>query len=101
MHSYQSAWTMLRSSGHFHPSLSRNILTHFIISSSSLFFHPNTSISLHRFLRARKFDVAKAKAMLLAAEQWRKDDKIDELVQCVQLRRSLRVSVNRAIRAET
>jgi hypothetical protein len=42
MHSYQSAWTMLRSSGHFHPSLSRNILTHFIISSSSLFFHPNS-----------------------------------------------------------
>jgi hypothetical protein len=37
--------------------------------------------ALLRFLRARKFDVAKAKVMLLAAEQWRKDDKIDELVQ--------------------
>ena len=28
--------------------------------------------------------------MLLAAEQWRKDEKVDELVQCVQLHRSLR-----------
>lgn len=36
-----------------------------------------------RFLRARKFDVPKAKAMLLAAEQWRKDEKVDELARCV------------------
>lgn len=36
-----------------------------------------------RFLRARKFDVPKAKAMLLSAEQWRKDEKVDELAQCV------------------
>ncbi|KAI0269387.1 CRAL-TRIO domain-containing protein [Gloeopeniophorella convolvens] len=36
---------------------------------------------LLRFLRARKFDVPKAKAMVLAAEQWRKDEKVDELVQ--------------------
>ncbi|KAG1731968.1 CRAL-TRIO domain-containing protein [Suillus paluster] len=33
-----------------------------------------------RFLRARKFDVPKAKAMLLAAEQWRRDMKVDEIV---------------------
>jgi hypothetical protein len=36
-----------------------------------------------RFLRARKFDVPKAKAMLLSAEQWRKDEKVDELARCV------------------
>jgi len=36
-----------------------------------------------RFLRARKFDVQKAKEMLLAAEQWRKDMKVDELVRFV------------------
>jgi len=33
---------------------------------------------LLRFLRARKFDVPKAKAMLLSAEQWRKDENVDE-----------------------
>jgi hypothetical protein len=37
-----------------------------------------------RFLRARKFDVAKAKEMLLAAEQWRRDMKVDEIVQFVR-----------------
>jgi len=36
-----------------------------------------------RFLRARKFDVQKAKEMLLAAEQWKKDMKVDELVRFV------------------
>lgn len=40
-------------------------------------------ISWCRFLRARKFDVPKAKAMLLSAEQWRKDEKVDELARCV------------------
>ncbi|KAH9916783.1 CRAL-TRIO domain-containing protein [Fomitopsis serialis] len=34
---------------------------------------------LLRFLRARRFDVEKAKAMLLACEQWRKDFGVDEL----------------------
>lgn len=37
--------------------------------------------SLLRFLRARKFDVAKAKVMLYAAEQWRKDFGVDEIMQ--------------------
>jgi hypothetical protein len=32
-------------------------------------------------LRARKFDLAKAKAMLLAEEQWRKDFEVDEIVK--------------------
>ncbi|KAG6330452.1 hypothetical protein ID866_8640 [Astraeus odoratus] len=37
--------------------------------------------TLLRFLRARKFDVAKAKAMLLSAEQWRKDFGIEDLMR--------------------
>jgi len=39
-----------------------------------------------RFLRARKFDVAKAKIMLLAAEKWRKEfatSGIEELMKYV------------------
>jgi hypothetical protein len=38
-----------------------------------------------RFLRARKFDVTKAKELLLAGEQWRKDFGVDALVACVRL----------------
>lgn len=34
-----------------------------------------------RFLRARKFDVAKTKAMLLSAEQWRKDWNVEDIVK--------------------
>ncbi|EPQ59758.1 hypothetical protein GLOTRDRAFT_34584 [Gloeophyllum trabeum ATCC 11539] len=37
--------------------------------------------TLLRFLRARRFDVAKAKAMILAAEQWRKEFGVDDLVK--------------------
>ncbi|KAH9927860.1 CRAL-TRIO domain-containing protein [Amylocystis lapponica] len=36
--------------------------------------------ALLRFLRARRFDLAKAKQMLIACEQWRKDFKVDEIV---------------------
>ncbi|KAF7295509.1 cobW domain-containing protein [Mycena indigotica] len=36
--------------------------------------------TLLRFLRARKFDVQKAKEMLLKAEKWRKEFKVAELV---------------------
>jgi hypothetical protein len=31
-------------------------------------------------LRARKFDLVKAKEMLKAAEEWRKNFKVDEIV---------------------
>jgi len=37
--------------------------------------------TLLRFLRARKFDVPKAKEMFLACEKWRKDFGVDELVR--------------------
>ncbi|KAH7888185.1 CRAL-TRIO domain-containing protein [Phlebopus sp. FC_14] len=37
--------------------------------------------TLLRFLRARKFDVAAAKLMLLNAEQWRKDFGVDDIVK--------------------
>ncbi|KAF8837107.1 hypothetical protein BDN67DRAFT_983474 [Paxillus ammoniavirescens] len=37
--------------------------------------------TLLRFLRARKFDVAKTKVMLLSAEQWRKDFKVDDIIK--------------------
>ena len=36
-----------------------------------------------RFLRARKFDLVKAKEMLISAEKWRKDFKVDEIVKFV------------------
>ena len=36
-----------------------------------------------RFLRARKFDVPKAKEMILSAEAWREDFGVDDLVECV------------------
>jgi hypothetical protein len=39
----------------------------------------------HRFLRARKFDVPKAKEMILACEKWRKEFGVDELVRWVAL----------------
>lgn len=37
----------------------------------------------NRFLRARKFDVAKTKEMLLSAEQWRKDFGVEEIMKSV------------------
>jgi len=36
---------------------------------------------LLRFLRARKFDLAKAKAMIISAEQWRKDFGVDDIAK--------------------
>ncbi|KAH0587041.1 Sec14 cytosolic factor [Termitomyces sp. J132] len=36
---------------------------------------------LLRFLRARKFDVAKAKEMLIATEKWRKDMNVDTIIE--------------------
>ena len=45
---------------------------------------------LRRFLRARKFDVEKAKAMIIASEQWRKDYKVDDIVRCAPAARRAR-----------
>jgi hypothetical protein len=42
--------------------------------------------ALLRFLRARRFDVPKAKEMLLSAEQWRKEIKLDELVETFEFK---------------
>jgi len=39
---------------------------------------------LLRFLRARKFDVVKAKAMLLEAEKWRKDFGVEDIMKNFQ-----------------
>lgn len=36
-------------------------------------------IPVCRFLRARKWDLAAAKAMFIEAENWRKENKVDEL----------------------
>ena len=36
-----------------------------------------------RFLRARKFDVVKAKEMLIGNEQWRKDFGVEDIVKYV------------------
>jgi len=41
---------------------------------------------LLRFLRARKFDVVKAKAMLLDAEKWRKEKKVDEIARTFEFK---------------
>jgi len=40
-----------------------------------------TDTMLLRFLRARKFDLIKTKEMLLAAEQWRKDFGVEDIVK--------------------
>ena len=40
--------------------------------------------TLLRFLRARKFDLAKAKLMIISAEEWRKSFGVDELVKYVR-----------------
>jgi hypothetical protein len=103
--------TLLRSVPTSHPSPSRNTLTpfhplllspsHSSIPTPTFFLLSWWGVTLHRFLRARKFDVPKAKVMLLSAEEWRKECQLDELVQCVLPRRSRLVSVDRVIRAET
>lgn len=45
---------------------------------SRLTYHPP-----NRFLRARKFDLAKTKEMLLSAEQWRKDFGVEDIMKSV------------------
>ena len=41
---------------------------------------PTCYASRNSFLRARRFDVEKAKQMLLDCEQWRRDFGVDDLV---------------------
>lgn len=36
-----------------------------------------------RYLRARKFDLVKAKEMLVNAEKWRKEFGVDDIAECV------------------
>jgi len=48
--------------------------------------------TLLRFLRARKFDVPKAKAMLLSAEKWRKDENVDEIVRTFEFKEKAEVN---------
>jgi hypothetical protein len=38
-------------------------------------------VCVSSFLRARRFDVAKAKAMIISAEQWREDFGIEDLMK--------------------
>lgn len=49
------------------------------------FFVPerHDDATLLRFLRARKFDLVKAKQMIISAEQWRKSFGVDDIVQYV------------------
>lgn len=44
----------------------------------------HTDATLLRFLRARKFDLLKAKEMFIAAEKWRKEFEVDNLVKFVE-----------------
>jgi len=47
---------------------------------------------LLRFLRARKFDLPQAKAMLLAAEEWRKTFGVDDIVKNFDFKENAEVS---------
>ena len=40
-------------------------------------------MAIGRFLRARKFDILQAKAMLISMEQWRKDFGVDDITKYV------------------
>lgn len=39
------------------------------------------SYNIQRFCRARKFDYPAVKAMIIAAEQWRKEFGVDDIIQ--------------------
>jgi len=67
-------------------SLARVLLSNRGTPPRSFVFRPTAYLTtlicnVSRFLRARKFDLAKAKEMLLNAEQWRKDFKVDDVVK--------------------
>lgn len=54
-------------------SESSNIIGYFVEERHS-------DATLFRFLRARKFNVAHAKKMLIEAEKWRKEFEVDKIV---------------------
>ncbi|KAH8091058.1 CRAL-TRIO domain-containing protein [Cristinia sonorae] len=47
--------------------------------------------TLLRYLRARKFDLEKAKAMILASEQWRKDFGVDDILRTFDFKEAAEV----------
>lgn len=49
--------------------------------------------TLLRFLRARKFDIPKTKEMFIAAEKWRKEFEVENLIRSVSI--SLRLTTPR------
>lgn len=40
-------------------------------------------MTANRFLRARKFDIPKAKAMLISNEEWRKEFGVEDIIKYV------------------
>lgn len=83
-HALDTLKTQLREEGHFveermdDATLLRSVRScRFTFGSlQALTYRPP-----NRFLRARKFDVAKTKEMLLSAEKWRKDFGVEEIMK--------------------
>ena len=50
-------------------------------SRTNSYRSPSYEYYIYRFLRARKFDLVKAKEMLLDCEKWRIDFGVDDIVK--------------------
>ena len=93
-HALESLKTQLKAEGHFveermdDATLLRLAGSHFK-SFSTLTVPPG------RFLRARKFDLAQGKKMLLDTEKWRVDFGVDRIVKYVNSSRHLAASFDR------